>query len=70
MQVTEENVRIQAGGELRKKVENIKMINFLVCTATLSFADVNRWHGNWLHMWHVKRQMCLQISVEKLLNEA
>ena len=40
VQMTEENTRIQAGGELRKKVENIKMISFLVCTATLSFADV------------------------------
>jgi hypothetical protein len=43
--MTEENTRIQAGGELKKKVENIKMINFLLCTATLSFAD-----GNWLPM--------------------
>jgi hypothetical protein len=41
------------------------MINFLLCTATLSFAD-----GNWLPMWHVKRQMCLQIFVENLMNEA
>jgi hypothetical protein len=38
--MTEENIGIQAGSELRKKVENIKMISFLVCTATLSFADV------------------------------
>jgi hypothetical protein len=40
VQMTEENTRIQAGGELREKVENIKIISFLVCTATLSFADV------------------------------
>jgi len=37
--MAEENIKIQAGGELKKKVENIKMISFLVCTATLSFAD-------------------------------
>jgi hypothetical protein len=38
--MTEENTGIEAGGELRKKVENIKMIIFLFCTATLSLADV------------------------------
>ena len=41
VQMTEENTRIKVGCELRKKVENIKMISFLVCTDTLSFAVVN-----------------------------
>jgi hypothetical protein len=40
VQMTEENTRLQAGGGLRKKVENIEVISFLVCTATLSFADI------------------------------
>jgi hypothetical protein len=39
VQMTEENIRIQAGGELRTKLENIKMISFLVCTATLFFSE-------------------------------
>jgi hypothetical protein len=35
-----QDIRIQAGGEFRKKVENVKTISFLLCTATLPFANV------------------------------